>query len=519
MNNKFFPKITIQTLIISSLLLIIGVMLLVSYFSGKTIVRSLQTREEEFIHELVNISLKQINEQLQEDTVEFGNHFIERDDFIKAFKQQDLDTLKKILTDPFISGYINASSISIEALRLYRKDWSFMLEGRTKGQMMVEDYALETDHEVIQAAKKRQGKDRLRIFSGSWKSQHDALRSVIIPIGGIWLKGYIEIIVNTNLNLPMLEKKIAHSISIKNLITNTITYQTKNIENRDKYYIIHHLIHSLANHNLFEVDIFIPQQEFVAKIDEIQNKTIFITVVSNTLIAVFVLIFLHLLLIRPLKQLRKEIHKRAEELSDEPVCTKGLREFHQLANDFNYLVSIVKKQNDTLAELSRMDNLTQIPNRRVIDEFLQICIKRISRTPGNSLALAMIDIDYFKKYNDSYGHQDGDKCLSDVAQAIKQGLKRETDFIGRYGGEEFTAILPATDLAGAKIISESILEQVRALKIPHQSSEVSDYVSISLGLAWCKGSDTECLSRLVKQADENLYKAKHSGRNQYYCHL
>jgi len=516
--SNFISRLTIQTLIISSLLLIVGAMIVVSFFSGKNIEKSLQTREEEFIHELVEISLNQIDEQLQQVIVDFGNRFIERDDFIKAFKAKDQQSLKHILTDPFISGYIHADVISLEALRIYDKDWSFLLEGRTQGQMVVEDYKLETDHEVIQAAKQRQGKDRLRIYSGKWRSKHDAFYSVILPIGGIWLKGYIEIVVNTHLNLPALENKIAHSIAINNMVTGKRIYQSsQELINIDQYYIINHYIRSLTENNLYKLEIYIPYEEFMNKINEIQKQSLVLTIITNSLIALFVLIFLEILLIKPIKRLRKQIHKQALELCDDQVSTEGLHEFHHLAIDFNYLISIVKKQNDSLAELSRLDNLTQLPNRRSIDEFLQVCIKRISRAPDNTLGLAMIDIDYFKKYNDTYGHQGGDNCLREVASAIKAGLKRESDFAGRYGGEEFTVILPATDLNGAKLVAESILHQVRELKIPHESSEVSDYVSLSLGLAWCKSSDKECLNNLVKIADENLYKAKHNGRNQYYC--
>jgi len=126
----------------------------------------------------------------------------------------------------------------------------------------------------------------------------------------------------------------------------------------------------------------------------------------------------------------------------------------------------------------------------------------------------MLDIDYFKRYNDHYGHLEGDHCLKLVANALEEFCRRPFDFVARYGGEEFSCILPNTSLAGAGQVAEGMREAVAGLKVPHAKSDVSDWVSISLGVAHCQPPGTISPDELLKKADDALYRAKQKGRNQ-----
>jgi diguanylate cyclase (GGDEF)-like protein len=122
-------------------------------------------------------------------------------------------------------------------------------------------------------------------------------------------------------------------------------------------------------------------------------------------------------------------------------------------------------------------------------------------------------VDFFKKYNDTYGHLAGDACLQQVAKAIQLAVKRPADVVARYGGEEFVVILPETGAAGALHVADQILRQVSSLKIPHESSEISEYVTVSVGVATTLPTPEVEPSELVKKADESLYNAKQNGRN------
>lgn len=174
----------------------------------------------------------------------------------------------------------------------------------------------------------------------------------------------------------------------------------------------------------------------------------------------------------------------------------------------------LEEANRQLQSLSESDALTQIANRRRFDSYLQQQWARARRSEV-SLSLLLIDIDYFKLYNDNYGHQAGDNCLIIVAQTIAGSVHRQgQDLAARYGGEEFAVILPETDLAGAFTVAENIQCAIAAAAIPHEASLVIPMVTLSIGVASCHfGEGMKGYGELIKEADNNLYLAKERGRN------
>ena len=169
-----------------------------------------------------------------------------------------------------------------------------------------------------------------------------------------------------------------------------------------------------------------------------------------------------------------------------------------------------------LEVLSCIDGLTGTSNRRQLDIMLQQYCASTIRS-GNCLSLLMIDIDDFKSYNDTYGHIEGDECLKLVAQTMMSVRRRETDIIGRYGGEEFAVILPETDAKGGLVIANEILNRIRKLNIEHTHSSAESIVTVSIGLATFiaeNDSPQEInFEDFIHQADLQMYKAKASGKN------
>jgi diguanylate cyclase (GGDEF)-like protein len=168
----------------------------------------------------------------------------------------------------------------------------------------------------------------------------------------------------------------------------------------------------------------------------------------------------------------------------------------------------------TEAEKIFIDPLTEIYNRRYLDENLKRVISILSRS-GASLSLMMIDIDHFKKYNDTYGHGAGDDCLKAVAATLKSSLTRADDFAVRCGGEEFTVVLPNTDENGARLIADKLLKNIQEQAIPHETSDAADYVTISIGVTSGAVKHTHNTDYWIRLADEMLYKSKQEGRNKY----
>jgi diguanylate cyclase (GGDEF)-like protein/PAS domain S-box-containing protein len=160
------------------------------------------------------------------------------------------------------------------------------------------------------------------------------------------------------------------------------------------------------------------------------------------------------------------------------------------------------------------DSLTGIHNRRYFDENLDRLIKSFSRL-GGTLSLMMIDIDYFKKYNDTYGHTEGDTCLKSVSELLSNSITRGNDFVARYGGEEFAVVLPSTDEKGVQLIAEKIIENVAQSRIEHSQSDVAPYVTISIGAVTGKVGPSHTSEYFIKKADNALYKSKQDGRNRY----
>jgi len=173
----------------------------------------------------------------------------------------------------------------------------------------------------------------------------------------------------------------------------------------------------------------------------------------------------------------------------------------------------LKRSNAELQKLSCQDGLTGIANRRRFDSFIQKEFLRSARE-GTMLSLILIDIDYFKLYNDNYGHLMGDDSLHKVAQALQQAVQRPADLVARYGGEEFAVILPNTTANGALRMAESLRYAVESLEIPHGYSPLCGIITISMGIACKVAVETSSPSELIAIADEALYEAKNAGRNQ-----
>jgi diguanylate cyclase (GGDEF)-like protein len=202
------------------------------------------------------------------------------------------------------------------------------------------------------------------------------------------------------------------------------------------------------------------------------------------------------------------------------------KQAQKILSDYYYILETqvaertteLEQANQQLHRLANLDGLTQVANRRRFDEYLNLEWKRLVREK-QPLSLVMFDIDYFKFYNDCYGHQAGDDCLKQIASALSRALKRPADLAARYGGEEFAAILPNTELLGAVAVARAIQEEVKQLKIPHERSEVSEYVTLSMGVTSTIPTQDLSVEDLVAAADEALYKAKKRGRDRFLIYL
>ena len=203
-----------------------------------------------------------------------------------------------------------------------------------------------------------------------------------------------------------------------------------------------------------------------------------------------------------------------------------LKEFEILAKEYGRLIKYVRKvtrfsdrttvnlfeSNRDLSFKVHRDALTGIYNRRFLEESLKIYIKDLSRS-GSYLSLLILDIDFFKNFNDTYGHNAGDICLKQVASTLSDCTAREGDFVARYGGEEFVIMLPNTDEHGAQMAAKRIIEKIIEQNIPHEKSDVAKCVTISIGYTTIKVRHTHKGTDYISCADKALYMSKQNGRN------
>jgi diguanylate cyclase (GGDEF)-like protein len=271
-----------------------------------------------------------------------------------------------------------------------------------------------------------------------------------------------------------------------------------------------------------------PQQALIAEVHSLRNKIISIGVICS----IFVLLLSYVIcrsISVPLSRLVGIM--KATESGNYRVRLRcdGNDEIALLSKKFNEMAGIVLRHheeldalvaertealneaNRKLEALSATDVLTGLPNRRRLDEVLVVELRRAIRT-SKHLAIIMLDVDFFKKYNDYYGHPAGDECLRKVACALQAGCHRAGDLVARYGGEEFLLIAADTDVAGSMVLAESLREAVENLLLPHCDSAFG-YVTVSVGVAALMPTAHHTSDRLLSIADKAMYRAKLLGRN------
>jgi diguanylate cyclase (GGDEF)-like protein len=250
----------------------------------------------------------------------------------------------------------------------------------------------------------------------------------------------------------------------------------------------------------------------VSKMKE-QTQLIRLILIGGVVFLIAIVILFQQRILRRIGVFNQMLLSRSQGF-DYQIELDGNDEITDLVETFNEFTQTIEIQKQKLEKLSMSDGLTGIANRRALDKRLKHDIE-LSIRQKSTVTILLMDIDCFKLYNDNYGHLAGDQCLKDVSKVVCDLLKRNTDFVGRYGGEEFVCILPGTDTQDATELAVNIIEKMRHEALPHIYSDVADYVTMSIGIATSKPTEILTPEAIIKRADTALYVAKGSGKNLY----
>ncbi|MCW9087980.1 MAG: GGDEF domain-containing protein [Gammaproteobacteria bacterium] len=459
---------------------------------------------------IIEVASQQVLRNVEQLAMELGTALHTEDNLAQAYTRLQRDgnpqPLLKLLDDPLVNGFVGNSEIELVKLRLYTPELTFVTQSRAGLEGLPPSLPA-----FLQAqASRRTGAERLKALGGLWLAGDTPLYSLLLPVGGLRLQGYLEILVNPTFSMAKVETitqmpvfislasappPLARTTSEENDML-PITFTLEGGDGQAVYRLTGLEDVSQLNRDMYRAQVLV-----IAS---------FISITFITLL--LVLLMLDRGLFRPIRGmlLGIESYRNGElETTNHP---SGLRELHTLGATFNDMMAQNRRDMRQLERHSNIDDLTNLANRRYFDKRFKEEWSRASRQQA-PIAVLFIDIDYFKRYNDHYGHLNGDKCLQRIAVAIEGAARRESDIAARYGGEEFVIMLPDTELEGARRVAEKLQQAVGQLRIEHARSRIGPHVTLSIGIAATRAQFPESPDQLLAMADRALYQAKARGRN------
>lgn len=506
-------RLSIKNLTITILIVIALISVLLSYISGDYFFKVAREAQLYSLNRVIQVATKEIMNELRDHTYTVASTLAIKgtipEEFSTAVKTGSLKKLIKAQDEPFITGFVGVYVIELVKVRTYDLDLHLVAESSV-GLTNLPNVMPDT---IFQQAHNRKGSARTKAVHGLWQYNDKSYYSVLVPLGGIFISGYLEIVVNPVNNLVKLSEKMDSPVSIRSGINSDKTYFHPE-QSTSQLLPIEYTLKTRTGSPAY----ILTSYEDIAKLSEGVRKTVINTVsmfIGMVLIILFISVGLfQLFLFKPMNMMLKQIKDITDGDFSRDLSIEGLAEIDLLASEFNKMSHEVRSREEALTQLAIIDGLTQIPNRRKFEETLKHEYLTGCRT-SNPLSVLLIDIDYFKRYNDTYGHLAGDDALQKVAKAIQDSVYRPDDLVARYGGEEFAVILPNTPENGEVVVAEKIMSQINKLQIEHSGSDVNDYVTVSIGGYTLIPSVKLDPAFIVAEADKSLYQAKAAGRNQF----
>lgn len=503
-------RLSIRSATILALIFIGSLFVLLSWTAGTYFRDAALEAQTKSLSRIIEVASNQVLRTIEQHALNLNTVLNEGGHLSEAFAQfqrsGDRTALLSALDDPLVNGFNGVIEIDLVKLRVYDLSLNFLLESRAGIQRLPPRLP---EFIMIQALN-RSSVDRLKALSGLWVSEQGPLYSMLLPLGGLNIQGYLEIVINPTYSLARVGEitSMPLGITTANAPPPVADAGAKLSGLLPVEYLLVGDDHQPAYRLVGMEDV--RQLYMDMHNNQITTTVAFISITFVILLAV--LLMLNRGIFKPLMQMLQGIeHYRRGEL-DMRVKTSGLNELFTLGQTFNAMIEQIGKDMHELELYSHSDGLTGLADRRYFEQRLHEEWSRATRL-HSPLSLLFIDIDYFKRYNDHYGHLQGDDCLCRVSEALRQAARREIDIAARYGGEEFVILLPDTELSGAEEVARQLQQAIHQLHIEHKGSSIDAHVTLSIGIASHIPYFPDRPDELLLDADKALYLAKQRGRN------
>jgi diguanylate cyclase (GGDEF)-like protein len=469
---------------------------------------ALQNQRHAF-EELVHIKVDDVLKKVVKKTGELGLSVQSNPGFREALNKNNAQLIQQQLNQQFHRFFVAMSIIRLEKLIAFDLDFDVTGYSSEGSQRLGPTSAPCPD--LLDQAKQRKGANRLKIMSQLCIARGVPVVAVLVPIGGIHLKGYLLVAVDPILNLSRAEKDLNMPVTIKDA-DGQILFESKNWPGRNTERNIinaNYTLNDVQGNPAYQLDFASDVGDLYHKLGKMRLFIIGAAALATLIAALLSLYLLQKTALNPLSALTRQLNlvRKDKAHLGERVAVTGNAEFVELADVFNEMSSELNVLYNTLENMAFTDSLTGLPNRALFYERLEHAINH-SRVHDTSFFLLMLDLDRFKYINDTLGHHIGDQLLQEVGSRLQSAM-RATDTIARLGGDEFAAILPpAEDKQAGNRVAEKIL---KALNHPIIVGQHNLSVSASIGLVQCPFDGNE-INQLMQRADVAMYHAKKNRR-------
>jgi diguanylate cyclase (GGDEF)-like protein len=465
---------------------------------------ALENQREAF-EELVHIKVDDILQDVVKKTSELGLTVQSNVRFREALARNDSSLIQNQLNEQFHRYFVTLTIIKLQKLIAF--DTDFEVTGySSEGSDRLGPTSVPCP-DLLDQARQRKGATRLKIVSELCMARGTPIVAVLVPIGGIRLKGYLLVAVDPTLNLSSAEKHLNMPVTIK-LDSGQIVYESENWPDRDskrKFLNTNYSLQDARQNLVFQLQFASDVEALYEKLGRTRLIIIAAAALATLITALLSLLLLQKTALNPISTLTQQLHRVRKDKTHlgEKVSVTGNREITELADGFNDMAGELNVLYNTLENMAFTDSLTGLPNRAFFYERLEQFTKRV-RSNQTPFFLLMLDLDRFKYINDTLGHHIGDQLLQEVGRRLQHAI-RSSDTIARLGGDEFAAILPSEEGKHAgTIVADKIL---KSLNHPITVGQHNLSISGSIGLVHCP-FDGDDINQLMQRADVAMYHAK-----------